>query len=149
MSEIHRSLRVLGLEPGASSREIVQAYKDLVRVWHPDRLGSDADLQARAQEKLKEITRAYETLQAAGYGAGRAGRTEGRRPAGSPPPRRPAAAPGPRPPGLSESIPGWVWIAGLLVLIVAVRSGRIFFAAAVALAYIVAIGLRRMMRPGA
>lgn len=140
MSEIHRSLRVLGLEPGASSREIVQAYKDLVRVWHPDRLGSDADLQARAQEKLKEITRAYETLQAAGYGAGRAGRTEG---------RRPAAAPGPRPPRLPESIPGWVWIAGLLVLIVAVRSGRIFFAAAVALAYIVAIGLRRMMRPGA
>ena len=30
--------QVLGLEVGASLEEVNQAYKDLVFIWHPDRL---------------------------------------------------------------------------------------------------------------
>lgn len=62
MTEIERSLRTLGLEDGASREEIAQAYKDLVRVWHPDRLMNDPALKHRAQEKLKDITIAYDVL---------------------------------------------------------------------------------------
>ena len=76
MSEIQKSLQVLGVEPHASPDEISQAYKDLIRVWHPDRLESDPELQARAQEKLKEITRAYEVLKASKAGS-RTGTAQG------------------------------------------------------------------------
>lgn len=55
-------LEVLGLEPGASLPEIKQAYRDMARVWHPDRFGSDERLQAVAEEKLKRINEAYHAL---------------------------------------------------------------------------------------
>lgn len=53
---------ILGLRPGASQKEIKAAYRDLAKVWHPDRFSSDPRLQAKAQEKLKEIIEAYEYL---------------------------------------------------------------------------------------
>ena len=56
------ALQVLGLEPGASEAEIRQTYRDLAKVWHPDRFLNDPRLQARAQEKLKEINVAYQAL---------------------------------------------------------------------------------------
>ncbi len=79
------ALRVLGLEPDASEEQIKDAYRDLVKVWHPDRFGSDQRLRDKAQDRLKEINRAFERLR--GY-----------RPRPStPPPRRdppgPAATP--------------------------------------------------------
>ncbi len=35
------------------------AYKDMVRVWHPDRFAGNPRLRAKADEKLKEINLAY------------------------------------------------------------------------------------------
>ncbi|MFM8004815.1 MAG: J domain-containing protein, partial [Dolichospermum sp.] len=50
-SELERYYRILELEPGATLAEINQAYKDLVFVWHPDRLPKDnLRLQHKAQE---------------------------------------------------------------------------------------------------
>jgi hypothetical protein len=55
-------LAVLGLGQGASLEQVKEAYRDLTKVWHPDRFGSDARLQRKAEEKVKEINRAYENL---------------------------------------------------------------------------------------
>src|SRR6266566_1359822 len=57
------ALDVLALRPGATSVEIKEAYRDLVKVWHPDRFGSDARLRQKAEEKLKQINKAYLVLQ--------------------------------------------------------------------------------------
>ncbi len=55
--------KALELEPGASLEEVNQAYKDLVLVWHPDRLPQDSlRLQEKAQAKLKEINNARDRL---------------------------------------------------------------------------------------
>jgi PEGA domain-containing protein/DnaJ-like protein len=56
------SLRVLGLEPGATEQAVKDAYRDLVKVWHPDRFGSDPRLRAKAQDKLKEINASFKEL---------------------------------------------------------------------------------------
>jgi curved DNA-binding protein CbpA len=57
-----RCLEALGLEPGASAQEIKSAYRDLAKVWHPDRFTHDPRLQQKAQEQLKEINDAYRQL---------------------------------------------------------------------------------------
>ncbi len=51
--------RVLDVAPNASWDEIRQAYKDLVRVWHPDRFQSDPHLKDKAEQELKRINEAY------------------------------------------------------------------------------------------
>ena len=60
--EILECYRILELEPGASAEEVKQAYRDLVKIWHPDRFSNDPRVQEKTQEKLKEINRAYEQL---------------------------------------------------------------------------------------
>jgi curved DNA-binding protein CbpA len=45
--------RQLDLEPGADLVSIRQSYRQLVKVWHPDRFGNDEKLQAAANNKLK------------------------------------------------------------------------------------------------
>ncbi|MBD2568458.1 MULTISPECIES: pentapeptide repeat-containing protein [Anabaena] len=63
MSELERYYRVLELEPGATLEEVNQAYKDLVFVWHPDRLPKDNHrLQKKAQDKLKAFNEARDQL---------------------------------------------------------------------------------------
>ncbi len=58
-----RDYEIFHLEPGASFAELQQAYRDLVRVWHPDRFVGDPRLQKKAEEKLREINRAYLVLE--------------------------------------------------------------------------------------
>jgi len=55
-------LSALELERGATPAEIVEAYRQLVEVWHPDRFAHNPTLQLRAQEKLKRINEAYAAL---------------------------------------------------------------------------------------
>jgi hypothetical protein len=52
--------RALGLQKGASKAEIKQAYRDLAKIWHPDRLSADEErLRRKAEAKLQEINAAY------------------------------------------------------------------------------------------
>jgi hypothetical protein len=84
---LNKYYELLGVAPGTSGRDLKEAYRDLAKVWHPDRFSHDPRLQQKAQEKLKEINEAYEQLT-----TGRAGR---RTPPSSPPVRSyaPTAAP--------------------------------------------------------
>jgi DnaJ-class molecular chaperone len=54
--------RTLDLKPGADLVTVRQAYRVLVKVWHPDRFGNDPKLQAISDEKLKDINASYETV---------------------------------------------------------------------------------------
>jgi Sec-independent protein translocase protein TatA len=58
-----RLLAVLDLPPGASAEQIRQSWRDLAKVWHPDRFAHDPALQARATTRLAAINAAYEELQ--------------------------------------------------------------------------------------
>ena len=62
MSPSDRLYELLGVRPGASRQELKAAYRDLTKVWHPDRFTHDPRLQQKAEEKLKEINKAYEQL---------------------------------------------------------------------------------------
>jgi hypothetical protein len=54
--------RILGIRRDATKEQVHQAYRDLARVWHPDRFQSDPRLQQIAQERLAEINDAYRRL---------------------------------------------------------------------------------------
>jgi hypothetical protein len=57
------ALDVLALNHDATASEIKEAYRDLVKVWHPDRFGIDPRLRRKAEEKLQQINDAYRVLQ--------------------------------------------------------------------------------------
>lgn len=52
---------VLGLKPGATQEEIKKAYRNLIKQYHPDQYG-DNPLKDLAEEKMREINAAYDTL---------------------------------------------------------------------------------------
>ncbi len=60
---------VLGVSPDASDAEVKKAYRELARKYHPDNYQNNplADL---AEEKMKEINEAYETIQKERTGGG-------------------------------------------------------------------------------
>ena len=80
---------MLGLGAGASEQEIKAAYRDLAKVWHPDRFSHDPRLQQKAQEQLKEINEAYRRLVSGDFAAttNSRARRDTHATQGSPPPR--------------------------------------------------------------
>jgi hypothetical protein len=62
MDDLNHCYQILELEPGAKFADVKQYYRDLVKVWHPDRFTHDLRLQNKAEKKLKEINEAYEKL---------------------------------------------------------------------------------------
>ena len=54
--------QALGVPSYASWEQVRQAYKDLVRVWHPDRFQADPQLRERAEQQTQKINEAYHTL---------------------------------------------------------------------------------------
>jgi len=59
---IIRAYKILGLNPGASLKEVKQAYKQLVKKCHPDLFYPNAQMQQKAQEILTKVNQAYELL---------------------------------------------------------------------------------------
>jgi hypothetical protein len=84
----HEALKILGLTISASEEEIKQAYRDRVKVWHPDRFPNDPRLRAQAQEETRRTIEAYQALD--GY---------------RPPLRSSSEAQAPPPPASSQSSP--------------------------------------------
>jgi molecular chaperone DnaJ len=63
---------VLGISSNASDEEVKRAYRELARKYHPDNYQNNplADL---AEEKMKEINQAYDTIMKMRSGGSRAG----------------------------------------------------------------------------
>ncbi len=59
--DINHAYEILGLKPGASQAQVKRAYRQLVKIWHPDRF-FDQKQKQEAEEKIKEINAAYNYL---------------------------------------------------------------------------------------
>lgn len=63
IQHLEQHYKVLGLEPGASLDEVNQAYKDLVFIWHPDRVPQENErLVKKSVEKIQQINEARDSL---------------------------------------------------------------------------------------
>ncbi len=62
MVEINRYYTILGLAPNASFAEVKRAYRTLATLWHPDRVSQQPHLKQQAEEKIKLINEAYQSL---------------------------------------------------------------------------------------
>ncbi|MBF0607856.1 MAG: tetratricopeptide repeat protein [Candidatus Magnetobacterium sp. LHC-1] len=62
MKDIKSHYQTLGVSVDASLEEVKHAYRDLAKVWHPDRFTHDPALQKKAEAKLTEINIAYSTI---------------------------------------------------------------------------------------
>ncbi len=60
--DIKRCLEILELESVTSPEVLKQAYRDMAKIWHPDRFHDNPRLQKIASAKLTEINEAYKTL---------------------------------------------------------------------------------------
>jgi replication fork clamp-binding protein CrfC len=60
--KITRAYTILGLQPGVSFTEVKQAYKNLVKKWHPDLFVAKPQMQQQAQEKMRLVNEAYTIL---------------------------------------------------------------------------------------
>ena len=57
------ALRIFELDDPCTPEQVRASYRELVKVWHPDRFANDAGLRAKADRRLQEINRAYGVLQ--------------------------------------------------------------------------------------
>jgi GTPase SAR1 family protein len=60
--KITNAYRILGLQSTASFAEVKQAYKALVKKWHPDLFINQPQMQKQVQEKMRLINEAYNIL---------------------------------------------------------------------------------------
>ncbi|MEH1974448.1 MAG: dynamin family protein [Nostoc sp.] len=60
--KITRAYSILGLPANASLAEVKQAYRTLVKKWHPDLFVNQPQLQKQAQEKMHLVNEAYTIL---------------------------------------------------------------------------------------
>lgn len=62
--DLATALTVLEISPSASEETALKAYKDLVRVWHPDNFATKPELLERATAKTKALNEAWEVFRA-------------------------------------------------------------------------------------
>jgi len=56
--KIAEALKHLGLEKSADANDVKQAYRDLAKIWHPDRFQNDERVGAKAEAQIKIINEA-------------------------------------------------------------------------------------------
>jgi hypothetical protein len=62
--KIAHAYKILELQQGASFADVKQAYRNLVKKWHPDLFVGKPELQKQAQEKMLLFNDAYKILSA-------------------------------------------------------------------------------------
>ena len=60
MDDLSESYQILDLEPGASIEDVRRSYRELVKVWHPDRF--DGEMREHAEHQTARINEAYSVL---------------------------------------------------------------------------------------
>ena len=63
--KVLEALLLLECSPGDSEQDVKASYRQLVKVWHPDRFESDAKLKQRATERMKLLNEAFQILEVA------------------------------------------------------------------------------------
>jgi replication fork clamp-binding protein CrfC len=61
-NKIADAYQILGLQPHVSFAEVKQAYKTLVKKWHPDLFVNQPQMQKQVQEKMRLVNEAYNIL---------------------------------------------------------------------------------------
>ncbi len=74
--------QVLGISPSATDEQVKEAYRNLAKKYHPDQY-TDSPLKDLADEKMKEINDAYDTITAQRKGRGRQSYGGGYNPVGN------------------------------------------------------------------
>ena len=121
MHDQRRWLEVLGLGPDATKLQIDQAYRDLVKVWHPDRFESDPSLRLKATQKLRELNAAYDGLRRSGVPPRDPSPTARAQTPPTPSYERPATA---ETPSLRSGRP---WLFGTVLVATAITVGILLF----------------------
>ena len=60
--DTRQCLEILELECITSAKQLKDAYRKMVKVWHPDRFHGDSGLVRQAEVKIREINLAYQHL---------------------------------------------------------------------------------------
>jgi len=50
------ALRIFQLDDRRTPEEVRATYRELVKVWHPDRFANDPDLRTKADRRLQEAS---------------------------------------------------------------------------------------------
>ncbi|MCT7966712.1 DnaJ domain-containing protein [Laspinema sp. D1] len=60
--KIARFYKILGLNSNASLKEVKQAYRTLVKKWHPDLFYDNPEQQKKAQEVIQKMNEIYKEI---------------------------------------------------------------------------------------
>lgn len=101
---LHKTLyEILDVNPQATSAEIEEAHKLLMRVWHPDRFANSGQFWQKANERLTQVNQAYEILIDPSKRAAYNEQLRQHKQASEPPPSRDGSRPRPQPQNSSGS----------------------------------------------
>ncbi|WP_254565713.1 DnaJ domain-containing protein [Oscillatoria sp. HE19RPO] len=60
--KIARFYKILGLNSNASLKEVKQAYRALLKKWHPDLFYDNPEQQKKAQEVIQKMNEVYDKI---------------------------------------------------------------------------------------
>ena len=60
--KIARFYKILGLNSNASLKEVKQAYRALLKKWHPDLFYDNPEKQKKAQEVIQKLNEIYKEI---------------------------------------------------------------------------------------
>ncbi|MCT7957108.1 J domain-containing protein [Laspinema palackyanum] len=60
--KIARFYKILGLNSNASLKEVKQAYRTLLKKWHPDLFYENPEKQQKAQEVIQKMNEIYKEI---------------------------------------------------------------------------------------
>lgn len=64
-SDLEKAFSVLELDSKSSPQEIKKKYRQLLKIWHTDKAGDDAELYEQMTRKTQEINNAYDIIKKA------------------------------------------------------------------------------------